>query len=79
LNAKVTIFADKENYDFIEPIKKDLVTVFIVSDFELKGYDEASDGKYYEDPDVKGIRVNISMARDLNAKDARVVNIGFLI
>lgn len=62
LNAKVTIFADKENYDFIEPIKKDLVTVFIVSDFELKGYDEASDGKYYEDPDVKGIRVNISMA-----------------
>jgi len=36
LNAKVTIFADKENYDFIEPIKKDLVTVFIVQTLSLR-------------------------------------------
>jgi len=61
LNAKVTIFADESNYGFIDSIKKDLVTIFIVSDFELKNFDEAGD-KYYEDPDVKGLKVSISAA-----------------
>lgn len=61
LNAKVTIFADDNNYEFLKSIEKDLVTAFIVSGFELKKISEA-DEKAYEDPELKGIRVSISTA-----------------
>jgi len=61
LNAKVTIFADKENYEFLKPIEKDMVTVLIVSDFELKDESEVG-GNFYEDPETKGIKVSVSVA-----------------
>lgn len=45
LNAKVTIFADEETYDFVDSIKDSLVTIFITSGFELKTLAEASDAE----------------------------------
>ena len=36
LDAKVTLYADGELYDFAESVKDILPTVFMVSDFELK-------------------------------------------
>jgi len=62
LNAKVTIFADGDDYDFINSIKDELITVFIVSDFELKRIDEASDdavkGEFFSD-----IKISVSQAK----------------
>jgi isoleucyl-tRNA synthetase len=46
LNAKVTIFAEGKSYDFLETIKDELVTIFIVSAVELKK------GK----PDIKAVK-----------------------
>ena len=36
LDAKVTLYADGDLYDFAESVKEILPTVFMVSDFELK-------------------------------------------
>lgn len=41
LNAKVTIFADGETYDFIDSIKDSLVAIFITSGFELRKIEDA--------------------------------------
>ena len=41
LNAKVTIFADGEEYEFIKSIEDDLVTIFIISDVSIKKLAEA--------------------------------------
>ncbi|NMB34471.1 MAG: isoleucine--tRNA ligase [Clostridium sp.] len=60
LNAKVTIFADKDMYDFLKTVEKQLMTVFIVSGIELK-MGETQD-KFYEDPQIKGIKVSVSEA-----------------
>jgi isoleucyl-tRNA synthetase len=38
-----------------------MVTVLIVSDFELKEESEVG-GNFYEDPETKGIKVSISVA-----------------
>jgi len=41
LNAKVTIFADGEDYEFVKSFESDLVTIFIISDVEIKKLSEA--------------------------------------
>lgn len=41
LNAKVTIYADGDDYEFIKSIESDLVTIFIVSDVEIKKLSDA--------------------------------------
>lgn len=41
LNAKVTLYADGENLEFIKSIESDLVTVFIVSAVEIKNLADA--------------------------------------
>ena len=41
LNAKVTIFADGEDYEFVKSIEDDLVTIFIISDVSIKKLAEA--------------------------------------
>ena len=41
LNAKVTIFADGEDYEFVKSIEGDLVTIFIISDVSIKKLAEA--------------------------------------
>ena len=61
LNAKVSIYADESNYDFLKSIEKDLITIFIVSDVELINSVEV-EGKFYEDDEFKGIKVVISQA-----------------
>lgn len=42
LNAKVTIFADGEDYEFIKSIENDLVTIFIISNVSVKKLSEAT-------------------------------------
>jgi isoleucyl-tRNA synthetase len=42
LNAKITLFADGEDYEFIKSIEGDLVTIFIVSDAKIKKLSDAS-------------------------------------
>ncbi|MDQ2086160.1 isoleucine--tRNA ligase [Herbivorax sp. ANBcel31] len=61
LNAKVSIYADSDNYDFLKSIEKDLITIFIVSDVELVN-SEQPEGKAYEDDEFKGIKVVVSQA-----------------
>ena len=56
LNAKVTIFADGEKYDFIKSVENELLQVFIVSDLEI-----IKDAKKDEDTTF-GIAVEISVA-----------------
>jgi isoleucyl-tRNA synthetase len=41
LNAKVTLYADGEDLEFIKNIENDLVTIFIVSDVEIKNLADA--------------------------------------
>ncbi|PYG86878.1 isoleucyl-tRNA synthetase [Ruminiclostridium sufflavum DSM 19573] len=55
LNAKVTIFADGEDYNFIKSLESDLVTIFIISDASVKKLSEASEGaqKGDEMPEIK--------------------------
>jgi isoleucyl-tRNA synthetase len=55
LNAKVTIFADGEDYEFVKSIENDLVTIFIISDVSVKNLSEAPAGaqKGEEIPNIK--------------------------
>jgi isoleucyl-tRNA synthetase len=61
LNAKVTVYAKGEAFDFVKSIAKDLITIFIVSDFELAKFEDAptdaSNGEEFE-----GIKVAVSVA-----------------
>ena len=63
LAAKLTIYADGEIYDFIDGIKDELRTIFIVSGLELEKASFAPDtetvmnGEY-----VEGIKVQVGVA-----------------
>ena len=61
LNAKVTIYADDKNFEFIKSIENDMVTVFIVSGFELKKLEEAPANAYAAEV-VQGIKVSVAQA-----------------
>ncbi|MCX7923238.1 MAG: isoleucine--tRNA ligase [Clostridia bacterium] len=61
LNAKVTIYAEGKNFDFIKDIEKEFVTIFIVSDFELKALSEAP-SEAFNGEAVQGIKVVVSQA-----------------
>jgi len=62
LGAKVTIFADESNYDFIRSIESELPTIFIVSEFELKKLNEAPQDALAGE-NVKGIKVSVAQAK----------------
>jgi isoleucyl-tRNA synthetase len=55
LNAKVTLYADGENLEFIRSIENDLVTIFIVSAVEIKNLADAPAAaqKGEEMPEIK--------------------------
>ncbi len=55
LNAKVTLYADGENLEFIKSIENDLVTIFIVSAVDIKNLSDApaTAQKGEEMPEVK--------------------------
>ena len=61
LNAKVTIYADGETFDFIKALTADFNTIFIVSDFELAKLVDAPANalvsEYFE-----GIKISVSVA-----------------
>jgi len=61
LNAKVTIYADGNDYDFIKSIEGDLMTIFIISDFELRKLDEAPEDAFNGE-NTKGIKVVVTQA-----------------
>ncbi len=59
LGALVTVFADSETKNFLDEIKEDLVSYFIVSKVDIKAIDEA-DGEAFSGE--TGIKVEISQA-----------------
>ncbi|MCX7746656.1 MAG: isoleucine--tRNA ligase [Clostridia bacterium] len=61
LNAKVTVFADEKNFDFIKGIEEELITVFIVSAFELKKLEEAPI-EAFQGETLQGVKVLVSQA-----------------
>ena len=61
LNAKVTVYADDKTYDFIKAIEGDMVTIFIVSEFELKTVADAPEDALAGE-NLPGIKVSISQA-----------------
>ncbi len=61
LNAKVTIYADDKNYDFIKEIGDEFLTIFIVSGFELQRMEDAPEDALAGET-VQGIKVMISRA-----------------
>lgn len=61
LNAKVTVYAKGEAYDFVKAIEKDLVTIFIVSAFELDSYENApNDAAISEEFD--SVKISVAVA-----------------
>jgi isoleucyl-tRNA synthetase len=61
LNAKVTIFADGAHYDFVKSIEADLVTIFIISDVELKKLQEAP-AEVQNGEEMPGIKIAVEQA-----------------
>ncbi|WP_024834214.1 isoleucine--tRNA ligase [Ruminiclostridium josui] len=61
LNAKVTLYADGENLEFIKSIEKDLVTIFIVSAVEIKNLADAPDAAQ-KGEEMPGIKVAVEQA-----------------
>lgn len=61
LNAKVTIFADGAHYDFVKSIEADLVTIFIISDVELKKLQEAP-SEVQNGEEMPGIKIAVEQA-----------------
>jgi isoleucyl-tRNA synthetase len=61
LNAKVTIFADGKSLEFIKSLEKDLITIFIISDFELKSLADAP-AEAISGEAVQGIKIAVSQA-----------------
>jgi isoleucyl-tRNA synthetase len=60
LNAKVTVYADDKKFDFIKGFEEDALTIFIVSEFELKKLSEAPENSLTGET---GIKVEISQAQ----------------
>lgn len=61
LNAKVTIFADGAHYDFVKSIEAGLVTIFIISDVELKKLQEAP-AEVQNGEEMPGIKIAVEQA-----------------
>ncbi len=61
LNAKVIIFADGADYDFVKSIEADLVTIFIISDVELKKLQEAP-AEVQNGEEMPGIKIAVEQA-----------------
>ena len=61
LNAKVTLYADAENLEFIKSIENELVTVFIVSAVEIKNLADAPDVAQ-KGEEMPGIKVLVEQA-----------------
>lgn len=61
LNAKVTIYADENNYKFIKAIEDEAVTIFIISGFELRKLEEASEDAV-KGEEITGVKVAVSQA-----------------
>ncbi|EGD48640.1 isoleucyl-tRNA synthetase [Ruminiclostridium papyrosolvens DSM 2782] len=61
LNAKVTLYADGENLEFIKSIESDLVTVFIVSAVEIKNLADAPSAAQ-NDEEMPEIKVSVEQA-----------------
>ncbi|WP_027627823.1 isoleucine--tRNA ligase [Ruminiclostridium cellobioparum] len=61
LNAKVTIFADGADYDFVKSIEAELVTIFIISDVELKKLQEAP-AEVQNGEEMPGIKIAVEQA-----------------
>ncbi|EPR13264.1 isoleucine--tRNA ligase [Ruminiclostridium papyrosolvens] len=61
LNAKVTLYADGENLEFIKSIENDLVTLFIVSAVEIKNLADAQDAAQ-KGEEMPGIKVSVEQA-----------------
>ncbi len=61
LNAKVTLYADGENLEFIKSIESDLVTVFIVSAVEIKTIADAP-ATAQKGEEMPGIKVSVEQA-----------------
>jgi len=61
LNAKVTVYAKGDAYNFVKAIEKELVTIFIVSAFELDSYDNApTDAAIGEEFD--SVKISVAVA-----------------
>lgn len=61
LNAKLTVYVDDKNYDFIKSFEDDALTIFIVSGFELKKASEAPADAFVGEV-VPGLKVVVSQA-----------------
>ncbi|HEX2926246.1 MAG TPA: isoleucine--tRNA ligase [Ruminiclostridium sp.] len=61
LNAKVTLYADGENLDFVKSIENELVTIFIVSAVEIKNTAEAPENAQ-KGEEMPGIKVFVEQA-----------------
>lgn len=61
LEAKVTVYADDKNHEFIKALEKEALTIFIVSGFELKKLADAPADAYTGET-VEGLKVAVETA-----------------
>ncbi len=61
LNAKVTLYADGENLEFIKSIENDLVTIFIVSAVDIKNLADAP-ATAQKGEEMPGVKVYVEQA-----------------
>jgi isoleucyl-tRNA synthetase len=61
LNAMVTLYADGEDLEFIKSIESDLVTIFIVSDVEIKKTADAPENAQ-KGEEMPGVKVSVEQA-----------------
>ena len=61
LNAKVIIYAEGADYDFIRSLEAELVTIFIISDVEIRKFGEAP-ADLVSGEEMPGIKVAVEQA-----------------
>jgi len=61
LNAQVTLYADEELYEFLEPLEDRLAEIFIISDARLKKAAAVPEGAYVSD-EVSGLSITANQA-----------------
>ena len=59
LDAKVTLYADDKNYEFLKSILKDLSTILIISSVALEDVENAPDGAYVAE-NITGIKISVT-------------------
>jgi isoleucyl-tRNA synthetase len=63
LNAKLTIYAEGDNFDFIKSQEKELLLIFITSQFEVKTLSDApTSDKIISGEEVEGIKILVEAA-----------------